>query len=139
MQYVAYESKPEVGAIEAGWNAVNHENEAGMPAHSVGYESVNGSAGELGSYQSSGAIENGVPSKETDAPVAEQHVEDGRLIFFCEISKCQLVLVFFVRCLFSHLFSFYLYVSRTLESFYCFVCQNYVDNLFVKILCLFFI
>ena len=123
----AYESKPEVGAVEAGENAVNHESVEGMPAHPVGYDSVNGSAGELGSYQSSGAIENGVPSNITGALAAEQHVEDGRLNFFSEISNCKVTLVY------SDSFSFCFMSQKSWSLLISLFVQDYADDLFVKI------
>lgn len=72
-QSADYESKPaegEEGPVASGENVASHEDAGLMPEHSVGYDAVNGG------YQSTGTIENGIPSNEVAGPPAEQQYED---------------------------------------------------------------
>ncbi|KAG1361886.1 pre-mRNA-processing factor 39 [Cocos nucifera] len=73
---MAYESKPDGGAALASENATGHETVAGVSSHTIGYDSMNGGAGEVASYQPTGVIENGDLSNDVGGTVVQQPYED---------------------------------------------------------------
>ncbi|KAG1354030.1 hypothetical protein COCNU_07G001420 [Cocos nucifera] len=73
---MAYESKPDGGAAVASEIAIGHETVADISSHTTGYDSMNGGASEVASYQSTGVIENGGFSNDVGSTVLQQPYED---------------------------------------------------------------
>ncbi|WOL10648.1 pre-mRNA-processing factor 39 isoform X1 [Canna indica] len=73
---VAYEAKADSMTGGHSESLVSHENMEGVSMHMVGYDSVNGSIGDMANYQSGGAVENGNMSADTGGAIIEQVYED---------------------------------------------------------------
>ncbi|XP_073001173.1 pre-mRNA-processing factor 39-1 isoform X2 [Typha latifolia] len=73
---VAGEPKRDDEPMAASENIVSHENAAGLSTYQDNYSSLNGAAGEMESYQSTGTMENGSQPNDASGPVIVQPYED---------------------------------------------------------------